>query len=373
MLKELTYKSAGVDTVKKDAIIDEIIRLSRKTYDPRVIQHPWGFAGFFSLEHPDRVFRKGLGKAPALVACTDGVGTKLKLAFLLDKHDTVGIDLVAMSVNDLIVSGAEPLFFLDYISCGKVDERIIHEIIKGIVKGCESAGCALLGGETAEMPDFYAQGEYDLAGFAVGIIDKNKIITGSAIKTGDVVIGLGSSGLHSNGFSLVRKVFGLSPAHNLNRRVDKSRSYVLNKLNQYIPSISSTLAEELLKPTIIYAKATRDVLSAYLLKKVVKGIAHITGGGMIENIPRILPSSLRVEIDASSYPCPPIFPLIQETGNITKEEMYRVFNMGIGMVIIVDRFYADAIIRRIKKAGYYGYIIGKVVVRKPQEKQVIII
>src|SRR3989339_39299 len=376
--KALTYKSSGVDTTKKDGVIDEIIRLSRKTYDPRVIDHPWGFAGLFSLfpktglsrlsgkdrdkSHTAPLFARNY-KSPTLVACSDGVGTKLKIAFLLNKHDTVGIDLVAMSINDLIVTGAEPLFFLDYISCGKVQEKIIVDIIKGIVNGCEQSGSALLGGETAEMPDFYPPSEYDLAGFAVGLVDKDKVITGKYIKSGDVVIGLSSSGLHSNGYSLVRKVF----------LGESSIKESVNKLKTHIPALGCTLGEELLKPTMIYAKAVKHILRNYRYKKAVKGIAHITGGGLVENIPRVLPKSVCVEINADTFPLPPVFSLIEATGNIPKDEMYRVFNMGIGLVIIVDKFYAPAIIRRLKKMKYSAFNIGKVVTKPSgQSNQVII-
>jgi phosphoribosylformylglycinamidine cyclo-ligase len=376
--KSLTYKSSGVDTAKKDGVIDEIIRLSRKTYDPRVIDHPWGFAGLFSLfpkigvsrlsgkerdkSHTAPLFARSY-KSPTLVACSDGVGTKLKIAFLMNKHDTVGIDLVAMSINDLVVTGAEPLFFLDYISCGKVQEKIIVEIIKGIVAGCEQASCALLGGETAEMPDFYSPSEYDLAGFAVGLVDKHKVITGKDIKAGDVVIGLSASGLHSNGYSLVRKVF-------LGNCSDEKAA---NKLQAYIPELGCTLGDELLKPTIIYAKAVKHILRNYRYKKAVKGIAHITGGGLVENIPRVLPKGICVEINANTFPLPPIFSLIEATGNIPREEMCRVFNMGIGLVIIADKFYAPAIIRRLKKMKYNAYNIGKVVTKPSgQSNQVII-
>lgn len=360
--KRLTYKAAGVDTSKKDGVIDEIIRLSRSTYDARVIDHPWGFAGLFSLA---RNFSAGAGrgrmaslpavagKSPTLVACSDGVGTKLKLAFLMDKHDTVGIDLVAMSINDLIVTGAEPLFFLDYISCGKVQKKTILDIIRGIVAGCRQSGCALLGGETAEMPDLYPPSEYDLAGFAVGWLDKNRLITGKNIKPGDAVIGLPSSGIHSNGYSLVRKVFlgGLSD------------SGAAKKLRSYVPELGCALGEELLKPTVIYAGALKSVLEKYRSGNIVKGVAHITGGGLVENIPRVLPKNVMVEIDTGAFPAPPIFSLIRETGNIKREEMFRVFNMGIGLVIIADRARAASIIRHLKSERRRAYIIGSVKAR----------
>jgi phosphoribosylformylglycinamidine cyclo-ligase len=349
--KRLTYKSAGVDTTKKDGVIDEIIRLSRKTYDSRVIDHPWGFAGLFSiLPQQNRAALSRSCKSPTLVACSDGVGTKLKLAFLMNKHDTVGIDLVAMSINDLIVTGAEPLFFLDYISCGKVQKKTIVDIVRGIVAGCEQSGCALLGGETAEMPDLYPPSEYDLAGFAVGLLDKNKLITGRGIKPGDIVIGLSSSGIHSNGYSLVRRVFlgGLS---------DRAAAI---KLKSYAPELGCALGDELLKPTVIYARAVKDVLLKYYPGKIIKGIAHITGGGLVENIPRILPKNVCVEIDTGSFPAPPVFPLIQKSGNIKREEMYRVFNMGLGLVVIADRSYAASIVSRLKSARYNAYIVGSV-------------
>ncbi|MEW6026989.1 MAG: phosphoribosylformylglycinamidine cyclo-ligase [Planctomycetota bacterium] len=383
MTKTLTYKAAGVDTTKKDGVIDEIIRLSRKTYDHRVIEHPWGFAGLFSLfpktgisrrdkSHVAPLFARNY-KSPTLVACSDGVGTKLKIAFLLNKHDTVGIDLVAMSINDLVVTGAEPLFFLDYISCGKVNEKIIVDIIRGIVSGCEQSGCALLGGETAEMPDFYPPSEYDLAGFAVGLVDKDKIITGKHIRPGDVVIGLSSSGPHSNGYSLVRKVFlgDVSLASPSLRR--SGHKEAVTKLQSYIPELGCTLGEELLRPTIIYARAVKHILRNYRYKKAVKGIANITGGGMVENIPRVLPRNVCVEINTDSFPLPPVFSLIQATGNIEREEMYRVFNMGIGMVIIVDKFYASAIIRRLKAIKYSAYNIGKVIAKPSGQSQQVFI
>lgn len=366
MSKTITYKSAGVDTTKKDGIIDQIIHLSKKTYDPRVIDLPWGFAGLFSLfpksgKTSSSVFAKNY-KSPTLVACTDGVGTKLRLAFILNKHDTVGIDLVAMSVNDLIVTGAEPLFFLDYISCGQVNEATIVDIVKGIVAGCAESSSALLGGETAEMPSFYPPGEYDLAGFAVGLIDKHKIITGQNIKPGDTVIGLASSGLHSNGYSMVRQVV----LDNLS--ADKA----LAKLNQFIPEFSCTLGEELLRPTRIYARAVKKVLQNYRLKKAVKGIAHITGGGMMENIPRVLPAALAVEINTASFKCPPVFQYIQQEGGIAQEEMYRVFNMGIGLVMIVTPYYARAIIRRLKQLKYDAAVIGQVIPKPAEGQQVLI-
>lgn len=344
MKEELTYQKAGVDTARKDRFIDQVIQLMRRTYDPRVIDHPWGFAGLFALTGQDHLFARHY-KKPILVGCTDGVGTKLKIAFMMDKHDTVGIDLVAMSINDLIVQGAEPLFFLDYIAIGKVNDRILLELVKGIVRGCELAGCALLGGETAEMPGFYRENEYEMAGFAVGITEQNKIITGKTIKPGDLVIGLASNGLHSNGYSLVRKIF-----------FEKHKMTV----DKHMPELGTTLGEELLKPTRIYAKALKEILSVYHRKKAIKGIVHITGGGLLENIPRVLPRETAVEVRANSWTIPPVFKLVQSAGNVPDQEMYRVFNMGIGLVLIADAYFVNAIIQRLENLGENVYLIGKV-------------
>jgi phosphoribosylformylglycinamidine cyclo-ligase len=277
-----------------------------------------------------------------LVSGTDGVGTKLKIAFALNKHDSVGIDLVAMCVNDIIACGAKPLFFLDYISIGKLSEKVAVELIKGIAGGCKMAGCALLGGETAEMPDFYPEGEYDLAGFAVGIVEKSKIIDGRKIKEGDSVIGIASNGLHSNGFSLVRKVLFESNKYKID---DKGSSF-----EQY-------LGEELLCPTIIYVHPVLHLLGKYK----ILGIAHITGGGLSENIPRILPEGVAARINQKSWPKPPIFSLIQKEGKISDEEMYRTFNMGIGMVLIVRADKTEQIINELGQMDFPSYIIGKVV------------
>jgi len=289
-------------------------------------------------------------KEPVLVSSTDGVGTKLKIAFALNKHNTVGIDLVAMSVNDIITCGAKPLFFLDYISIGKLSKKVVVELIKGITEGCKMADCALLGGETAEMPGFYPEGEYDLAGFAVGIVEKSKIIDGGEIREGDLVIGLASNGLHSNGFSLVRKV------------LLENKKY---ELDEKLTVLKRTLGEELLQPTRIYVKPI-----LYLLEKYkVLGIAHITGGGLLENIPRILPEGVSVQINQKSWSNPPIFPLIQKEGEISDEEMYRTFNMGIGMVLIVPQNDASKVINELKMIRYDSYIIGKVI---KGDKQIII-
>lgn len=353
MKEKLTYKDAGVDTTTKDGVIDRIIKMMRRTYDPRVIEHPWGFSGLFSLSSKYQLFKKNY-KNPVLVGCTDGVGTKLKIAVMMNKHDTVGIDLVAMSINDLIVNGAEPLFFLDYIAVGKVNDAIIVDLVKGVVRGCEQSGCALLGGETAEMPGFYPPGEYDMAGFAVGLIEKNRIITGKNIRVGDIVIGLASSGLHSNGYSMARKVF-----------FDKARM----KVNDRLDELDTTVGEELLKPTRIYAKAVHDLLCSYRVKNAIKGIAHITGGGILENVPRILPSGLSIELEKNKWDIPPVFSVLKKLGNIADDEMYRVFNMGIGLVIVVDPYFVNAVLKRLEKSGEKSFIIGMV---KRGEREVII-
>ncbi|MEK7448612.1 MAG: phosphoribosylformylglycinamidine cyclo-ligase [Planctomycetota bacterium] len=367
MTPKLTYKDAGVDTVSKDKFIDRTIKMMRRTYDPRVLDNPWGFAGLFALNPKGQLFAKNY-KKPVLVGCTDGVGTKLKIAFMMNKHDTVGIDLVAMSINDLVVQGAEPLFFLDYIAIGKVNDELLHHIIKGVVEGCLQAGCALLGGETAEMPGFYKENEYDLAGFAVGVVEKNKIITGQKIKQGNIIIGLASSGLHSNGYSLARKVFFETAPD----KIEVRKKNVVEQppaLSRYYQELGCTLGEELLKPTRIYARAIKNILSHYRIKKAVKGIANITGGGMMENIPRILPATVSAEIEENTWPGPPIFPLIQQTGQIAKDEMFRVFNMGIGLIIVVHPFFVNAVMKQLKKSGERPYVIGKII--KGQQEVII--
>ncbi|OFW54970.1 MAG: phosphoribosylformylglycinamidine cyclo-ligase [Actinobacteria bacterium RBG_13_35_12] len=339
-----SYKEAGVDISLANQIVEKIKPLISKTSIPGVLGGIGGFGGLFSLAEQNY-------KEPVLVSGTDGVGTKLKLAFALNKHDTIGIDLVAMSVNDIITCGAKPLFFLDYISMGKLSEKVVVELIKGITEGCKMADCALLGGETAEMPGFYPEGEYDLAGFAVGIVEKNKIIDGREIKEGDLVIGLASNGLHSNGFSLVRKV------------LFESKKY---KIEDKVSSFEEYLGEELLGPTKIYVSPV-----LYLLEKYkILGIAHITGGGIVENIPRILPEEVSIQVDKKSWPKPSIFTFLQKEGEICDEEMYRTFNMGIGMVLIVSQNDASKVINELKMTRYDSYIIGKVV---KGNKQIIIL
>lgn len=333
-----SYKDAGVDINLANQMIKKIKPLIGKTFIPGVLGGIGGFGGLFSLAEQNY-------KEPVLVSGTDGVGTKLNIAFALDKHDSVGIDLVAMCVNDIVTCGAKPLFFLDYISIGKLSEKVAVDLIKGITEGCKMANCALLGGETAEMPGFYPEGEYDLAGFVVGIVEKSKIIDGREIREGDSVIGLSSNGLHSNGFSLVRKVLLEDKKYEL-----EEKSTVLKR----------TLGEELLKPTWIYVKPV-----LYLLEKYkVLGIAHITGGGLLENIPRILPEGVSVQINQKSWTKPLIFSLIQKEGKISDEEMYRTFNMGIGMVLIVKPDKVKEIIEELKLMDFPSYFIGRVVKRE---------
>ncbi|MFO7815268.1 MAG: phosphoribosylformylglycinamidine cyclo-ligase [Halanaerobiales bacterium] len=322
----LSYKDAGVDIKKGNRAVNEIKGIVKSTYNPNVITELGSFGGLFNLE---------LSKYenPVLAASADGVGTKLKLAFLSNKHSTIGIDLVAMNVNDIITLGAEPLFFLDYISTGKLTIDQYKDIVSGIALGCKEASCALLGGETAEMPGFYKKGEYDIAGFCVGIVDKNNIIDGSNIKEGDILIGLSSNGIHSNGYSLVRKIF-----------TDRNSK------------IEEELMEELIRPTRIYVESIKVLIDKY----EIKGLAHITGGGFIENIPRILPEGLRAEIDINSFKTPSIFSKIQKAGEVAKNEMYRTFNMGIGMVLVVNKEVKPSFMEELAKLAEKAYKIGVV-------------
>lgn len=328
----ITYKKAGVDIDEGDRFVDLIAPMVKKTCRPEVLT---GIGLFGALVKVDtKKFKK-----PVLVSGTDGVGTKLKIAFMSDRHDTVGIDLVAMCVNDILTSGAEPLFFLDYFATGRLKPEKAADVVKGITTGCMQSGCALVGGETAEMPGFYARGEYDLSGFAVGVVDQDNIINGSKIKKGDAVIGLASSGIHSNGYSLVRKIF-----------FDHKKMSV----KKFIPECNRTLAEELLIPTKIYVKAYHAVKAAVK----VKGMAHITGGGIPGNLPRVFPKGFGAVVEELSWPVPPIFSVMQRLGNVPDDDMKRTFNMGIGFAIIVDKEDADRTIALLKKAGYKAYRIG---------------
>ena len=343
MSKGLTYKETGVDIAAAGEFTSAIQPLMRRTYGPRVVEVPNGFAGLCALSPVGMLTRRY--RTPILAACADGVGTKLKIAFMMDKHDTVGIDLVAMSVNDLVTVGAEPLFFLDYIATGRLESRKLTQIVAGISEGCVQANCALLGGETAEMPDFYAPGEYDLAGFATGVVEKKRIIQVGQVEPKDVVIGIASSGLHSNGYSLARKVF-----------FDKAKMSVTDHVTEF----GRSLGEELLKPTRVYAAAIVALLNHYRVKRVIHGVAHITGGGLPDNIERILPGRCQVRLKRKSWPVPPVFNVLKKLGHVADEEMAHVFNMGIGMVLIVAPYYANAIVRFLKRHGETAFIIGHV-------------
>ncbi len=332
--KELTYKRAGVDIEKGDRFVSMISPLARKTFRREVMTDIGSFGALFKLD-------RGKFKRPVLVSGTDGVGTKLKVAFMADRHDTVGIDLVAMCVNDILTSGAEPLFFLDYFATGKLTPERAVSVVKGIAEGCRQAGCSLIGGETAEMPGFYARGEYDLAGFAVGAVDREKIVSGRTIKKGDSIIGIASNGLHSNGFSLARKVF-----------FERQRI----SLKRIIPETGRTLGEELLRPTIIYVRAVKA-----LQKKVeIRGMAHITGGGIDGNLPRTLPKNHRAAIFEESWPVQPIFELIRRLGNVPDSDMRRTFNMGIGYIVIVPDRQKQKAVHLLKENGSAAFIIGKI-------------
>lgn len=329
-----TYRDAGVDIDAGDEFVDRITPLVRSTFRPEVLTDLGGFGGLFRLQAKNY-------EDPVLVSGTDGVGTKLKVAFLADRHDTVGIDLVAMCVNDIAVSGAEPLFFLDYFATGKLSVPKAQEVLKGIAEGCRQAGCALIGGETAEMPSMYADGEYDLAGFAVGVVDRPKIIDGKTIQPGDALIGLASSGLHSNGYSLARHVL-----------FEQAQLTVASRM----PELSGTVGEALLVPTRIYAKQ----ILALIRQHPIKGIAHITGGGITENLPRVFPQGVRAKIDRSRWPVPPICALISRLGSVPREEMYRVFNMGIGLVLVVPAASAEAVMASAEALGDRAYRIGEI-------------
>ena len=329
----MDYKNAGVDIEAGYRFVELMKKHVQGTMRPEVLTNLGGFSGAFSMEK-----FKDMEK-PTLVSGTDGVGTKLKLAFLLDRHDTVGIDCVAMCVNDIACAGGEPLFFLDYIACGKNDPEKIATIVSGVAEGCKQSGAALIGGETAEMPGFYPVDEYDLAGFAVGIVDEKDLITGKDLKAGDTLIGIASSGVHSNGFSLVRKVFSMSK----------------EALDTYYDKLGCTLGEALIAPTKIYVKALKSIKEAGV---TVKACSHITGGGFYENIPRMLPDGIRAVVKKDSYPIPPIFGMLAEDGEIEEKVMYNTFNMGLGMVIGVDPADAEKTMEAIRAAGETPYIVG---------------
>jgi phosphoribosylformylglycinamidine cyclo-ligase len=336
----LSYRDAGVDIDAGDALVENIKPFAKRTMRPEVLG---GIGGFGALVEISKKYRE-----PVLVSGTDGVGTKLKLAFEWNRHDTVGIDLVAMSVNDILVQGAEPLFFLDYFACGKLDVPQATDVVKGIAAGCEQAGCALIGGETAEMPGMYPVGEYDLAGFAVGVVEKSAVITGRDIGPGDVVLGLAANGAHSNGYSLIRKIIERA-------QPDLDAPFADGK----------TLREAVIAPTRIYVKP----LLALMQRLPVKGMAHITGGGITENTPRVLPDGVVAEIDAKSWPQPALFAWLQQQGQVDAQEMYRTFNCGIGMVVIVAAEHADAASELLTAEGETVYRIGRIRARVGDEHQ----
>ncbi|NJD37823.1 MAG: phosphoribosylformylglycinamidine cyclo-ligase [Geobacter sp.] len=343
-----TYKEAGVDIAAGNSFVQMIKPLVKSTFRPEVMTELGGFGGLFSLNASKY-------KNPVLVSGTDGVGTKLKLAFLADCHDSVGIDLVAMCVNDIVVQGAEPLFFLDYLATGRLEPEKAAQVVAGIAEGCRQAGCALIGGETAEMPGFYSDGEYDIAGFTVGVVEKDQIIDGSSITVGNKLIGIGSSGLHSNGYSLARRIIfdlmGLT-------------------ITSPLPGATRTVAEELLTPTRIYVRSVLNLIKDFK----INGIAHITGGGLLENVPRILPKGSAAHFKLGTWQMPAIFPLLQKGGNVEQTEMYRTFNMGVGMVLAVDKGDVDDILSRLHGLGEQAWLIGEVKgMSKSQTEQVVLV
>jgi phosphoribosylformylglycinamidine cyclo-ligase len=345
MSKFLSYEQSGVSIDANDRMVEQIWSAITGTYGPRVIESKGGFAGMFRLDYDEKLFKRNY-RNPVLVACTDGVGSKVQLASQIKKYDTVGIDLVAMSVNDMLVAGAEPLFFLDYIAVHKLEPAIITEMVKGVAAGCRMADCALIGGETAEMPDTYAKDDFDMAGFAVGVLERDKIITGQNVRKGDVILGLASSGLHSNGYSLVRNICFKQAGLKMSDMPDELGG--------------STLGDVLLEPTRIYVRPVIKLLSQYKVKKIVHAMAHITGSGLVGNIPRVLPKDCDAVIKKSSWPRHGIFSFLQEIGPVEEEEMYRVFNMGIGFVMIVAEDFAGAITKKLKRYGEKVYRIGRV-------------
>lgn len=344
MNKPLTYADAGVDIDKANNLVKTITKIVKQTPRTGVISEIGGFGGLYSLNLANV-------DSPVLVSSTDGVGTKLKIAFMMNKHDTVGIDLVAMSVNDIAVQGAKPLFFLDYLSTGKLNTEIITEIIKGIAEGCKQANCALIGGETAEMPGFYKANEYDLAGFAVGIVDNSKIIDGSETHVGNKVIGIASSGLHSNGYSLARKI---------------CFDVLKLKIDDYVPELGRTVGEELLEPTKIYSATTYRISKGL----PIQGFAHITGGGIEGNLLRIIPEGCNIVMYKESWDVPPVFSFLQNAGNISDKEMMRTFNNGIGMIAVAPENAAQEIVEQLSALKEKGFIIGEVVERKKSDRRI---
>ena len=342
--KKDSYARAGVDIDAGNLFVKRIQPIVSKSFRPGVISNMGGFAGLFSLNLQNV-------KNPVLVASTDGVGTKLKIAFMMDKHDTVGIDLVAMCVNDIVVQGANPLFMLDYIATGKLDVDRSVDIVKGIVAGCEEAECALIGGETAEMPDFYKQGEYDLAGFVVGLAENDQLLVGSEVAMGHQLVGIASSGLHSNGYSLARRIL-----------FDKLKMSV----GDYVEEFGRTLGEELLAPTRIYSKTIRNVIRNYR----ISGIAHITGGGLVDNVPRILPKQCKAIVNPSAWTIPPVFEFLRQAGKLSFKDLVRTFNCGLGMVMIVNGEDTDEVLSRLRAMGETAYHVGEVASREEDEEPI---
>ncbi len=345
MSKFITYQQAGVSLEASDDMEDAIYSSVASTLGPRVIEAKGAFAGFFRLDYDEKLFKKNY-KNPVLVACTDGVGSKVQLAAKIRKFDTVGIDLVAMNVNDMLVHGAEPLFFLDYLGVHKLEPKIIAEMVKGVAAGCREASCALIGGETAEMPDTYKNGDFDMAGFAVGVVERKRIINGKNIRPGDVILGLASSGLHSNGYALARSI--CFKQHKM------KMADVVSDLD------GAVLGDVLLEPTRIYVRPIVKLLSQYKVKQVIHGMAHITGGGLPGNVPRMLPKNCNAVIKKTSWPKHKIFTFLQSAGPVEESEMYRVFNMGIGFVLIVAEDFADSISNKLTRLGEQVYVIGEI-------------
>jgi len=343
-MKPLTYKDAGVDIDAGNDLVDRIKPLVKRTQRPEVLAGLGGFGGLFALP-------PGRYREPVLVSGTDGVGTKLMLAHHLNQHDTIGIDLVAMCVNDVLVQGAEPLFFLDYFACGRLDVEVATSVIAGIAEGCHQAGAALIGGETAEMPDMYADGEYDLAGFTVGVVDRDAIIDGSSIQVGEVLIGIASNGLHSNGYSLARRI--------ISERLE-------GDLEAVVPGLDESLGDALLRPTRIYVKSILNLLRDF----TIQGMAHITGGGLLENVPRILPRHCKAVIHKDAWPKPPLFEILREAGNLEEKELFRTFNYGIGMVLVVRKDDADDILSRLHGLNEQAYVIGEIAACDDASEQV---
>jgi phosphoribosylformylglycinamidine cyclo-ligase len=345
MSKYVSYEQSGVNIDANDEMVEQIYSFVSSTFGPRVIESPGGFAGMFRLDYDEKLFKKNY-KNPVLVACTDGVGSKVQLASKIKKFDTVGIDLVAMNVNDMLVQGAEPLFFLDYLAVHKLEPKTIVEMVKGVAAGCRLADCALIGGETAEMPDTYSEGDFDMAGFAVGVVERKKIITGKNVRKGDYILGLASSGLHSNGYALVRNICF--------KRSGLKMTDTLDELD------GAVLGNVLLEPTRIYVRSIVKLLSHYKVKKVVHGMAHITGGGLLGNIPRMLPQTCDAVIKKESWHKHKIFTFLQAKGPVEEAEMYRVFNMGVGFVLIVAEDFADSITEKLTRYGEKVYNIGRI-------------